>query len=110
MNGDSQKHAGTESDSKPVEIERLLPPRFLANDPDFVDRRVTGQTSGRVLLPDAAGGVQAVDDSTVRIEHQGRKIELVRLSPEEKRKRQLIINVVAILAGLAFLVLVFRWL
>ena len=98
-----------DSDADEGKAEIFLPPKFLADDPDFVDHSVSGQRSSRVLLPDGAGGVSAVDSNIVRIEHRGQTVELKALSPEKKRFRQRWINIVSILLGAAFLWMFFRW-
>ena len=88
----------------------MLPPQFLADDPDFVDYRVKSGHQQRILLPDSGGGVQSVDGNIVRIQHKGQTYELVALSPDQRRKRQQLINIVSIAVGAIFLFLFFRWL
>ncbi len=91
------------------EIDRLMPPRFLVDDPDFIDYRQGSASAGRVFLPDGEGGVHSIDSHVVRIEHQGRTIELTALPPAARRRRRIIINTVVIVLALAILILVFRW-
>ncbi len=91
------------------EMVSRLPGKFLADDPGYVDRSVNSKTSDKVLLPDGKGGVTSVSKNIVKIEHQGQTIELIALSPEEKRKRQFWINLVSILLGVCLVVLFF-WL
>jgi hypothetical protein len=87
----------------------LLPPKFLAADPEFVANSIGGESDWTVLLPDGEGGVIPVDDRVVRIMHRGKVIELWRLPEETRRFRQSISNVVFVLIGLIFLLLLF-WL
>lgn len=86
-----------------------LPPKFLADDPDFVDFSLGGRHNQKILLPDGSGGVTSVQQNIVKIQHKGKTIELVALSPDEKRKRQLWINTASIGLGILLMVLFF-WL
>ena len=50
-----------------------------------------------VILPTAAGGLQVVDKTEVRVMHEGRSVKLVSLSPGELKRVRLIENLVALL-------------
>ena len=104
------ERAGTEGEvpsGGPVELP--LPKKFLADDPGFVDRSVSGRSERKVLIPDGKGGLKSVDQQVVRIQHRGETVELVAMSEEDRLKRQRLINVLAILFGIVFLLLFF-WL
>lgn len=90
-------------------IENRLPKKFLADDPDFIDRSLGRQGARNVLIPDGRGGMQRVDERIVKIEHKGEMIELIALPENERRKRQRITNFVSILIGVLFFVFFF-WL
>ena len=101
-----------EAEMERVRLESVLsklPRKFLADDPDFVDHRVSRNQHEKVLLPDGGGGVQSVDGNIVRIKHKGQMIELVALSPEQRQKRQRLVNLVSIVLGAVFLLLFFLW-
>ena len=90
-------------------IESFLPNKFLADDPNFIDRSVERSGTRKVLIPDGRGGMQSVDERIVKIEHKGEIIELIALPEHERQKRQRIINFVSIAIGVLFFVLFF-WL
>ncbi len=96
--------------AKLAEALEKLPPKFLADDPEFIDRRINAKRDNRVLLPDGGGGLQSVDNNIVRIEHKGKTYELTMLSPEQRRKRQRLVNAVSIALAAIFLVVFFLWL
>jgi DNA-directed RNA polymerase subunit RPC12/RpoP len=85
---------------EPQPVDHLLPPRFAVPDPvRFPARR----GSSEVILPDGEGGYQAVDANIVTITHNGEVYQLKRLSPEERRRRGFIHNLIAI--GVAVLLI-----
>lgn len=85
---------------EPQPVDHLLPPRFAIPDPvRFPARR----GSSEVILPDGAGGYQAVDANIVTITHNGEVYHLKRLAPEQLRRRKLIHNCIAI--GVAVLLI-----
>ena len=70
---------------------KSLPPKFVTS----------GVTSGNslssneILLPNADGGTDTLDQRTVRIEHKGEIVELAVLTPEQRRRRRIIYNGIA---------------
>ena len=111
VEGDSATE--TEAETKPpvkdtLDPNELLPKKFLADDPEFVDHRMRpGGLGARVLLPDGKGGVNSVDRNVVRIEHRGKLIDLQALPPEQRRRRQIVVNLVSIVIGAIFILLFF---
>jgi DNA-directed RNA polymerase subunit RPC12/RpoP len=79
-----------------------LPPKFEVDDPGRIRYR-TGNES-KVILPTADGGVQTIDNRLVTIEYKGQKYTVVALSPEEKRRRQLIVNILSIFIAIAAII------
>ena len=82
-------------------VEKMLPPKFLVEDPDFqgLDR------GENVFLPDGKGGITSVKRNVVKVQHKGKTVELVALSPEKRRRQQLIWNCVWIFLGVFVLLL-----
>lgn len=106
---DSSNVTSEHSQPETPPVESRLPEKFLADDPDFFDRRVGRSGSRRVLIPDGRGGMQSVDELIVKVEHQGEMIELVALPAHERRRRQRIVNFVSVVIGALFM-LIFFWL
>jgi hypothetical protein len=79
-------------------IDHLLPPKFSAPDPARV--RVRSEAGSKVILPTADGGVQTVDNRLVTIEYQGQKYTVVAMSPEEKRRRKIIANILSLIIAI----------
>lgn len=95
--------------SQPDPITHLLPPRFDVADPTRI--RVSGSAPDhKILLLDGAGGLKQVDERIVQIEHDGQKISLVALTPQQRMRRRLITNAIAILLGIAILAIAFSFL
>ncbi len=89
----------------PLPIDHLLPPLFDVFDPTRI-RGTKGQQF-KVTLPDGEGGTTQVDQRVVRVEHDGEQISLVVLSPQEKKRRRTIQNVIAIIIGIGVLTAAF---
>ena len=89
-------------DQKRTELRRKLPPKFLVDDPDFQGY----QDQEKVLLPDGKGGITSVKRNVVKVQHKGQTIELIALTPQQRRRRQLIWNCVWIGIGILFLWLI----
>ena len=77
----------------PQPVDHLLPPRFNVPDPVRFPHRAG---SSEVILPDGEGGYQSVDPNIVTITHKGQVYHLTRLTPEERQRRRLIHNSIAI--------------
>lgn len=93
-----------ESDTK--ETIDWLPPKFDVPDPSKLRDR--SRTINKVLLPTAEGNLQTVDQRTVTVEYKGKKYILIALSPEQKKRRQLIVNIVSIIIAIAAILVTFR--
>jgi hypothetical protein len=96
--GDEPSARGA-TDSEPTtqsSVGHLLPPQFSVLDPN----RNRKGTANQVLLPTADGGVQPFNDRLVTIEFKGQKYVVVAMTPEEKRRRQMIANFVSIIIAI----------
>ena len=91
----------------PISIEHLLPPRFNVADPSQI--RVNDQDDFKVLLPDGSGGTTQFDQRVLHVQHEGEKVSLVALTPQQRLRRRFVSNAIAILVGIAILALAF-WL
>lgn len=89
---------------EPQPVAHLLPPRFDVPDPV----RFPSRLGDEVILPDGAGGYQAVDANIVTITHNGEVYQLKRLTPEQRQRRRLIHNTVAICVAVALIYLTLR--
>ncbi len=94
-----------ESPWQPDPIDHLLPPRFDVLDPTRFSQG--GQEQFKVVLPDGKGGIAQLDSRVLRVEHEGEKVALRMLTTEEKKRRRLIQNIVAILIGIAVIAIAF---
>ena len=81
-----------------------LPPKFIT--PGVVP--TVAEQSGKVLLPNADGGTDSVDQRTVHIEHKGELIELKMLTPEQRRRRRIIYNCLAFVIAVGMLWLAYK--
>lgn len=79
------------------ELSEWLPPKFDIPDPSKLRDR---GTANKVLLPSADGGVQSIDPRLVTVEYKGKKYTLIALSPEQKKRRQFIVNLVSIVIAI----------
>lgn len=86
-------------------VDHLLPPRFATLDPAFFYRR--GNSTDRVLLPQADGGVQAVSNRIVTVVHNGQEYQLIS-SPRYRRNMDIVVNTVLILIA-AVLMMAIWW-
>ena len=71
-------------------------------------RLSTGKDQFKVFLPDGKGGTQQVDQRLVRVEHEGEQVSLVAMTENEKRRRRLIQNIVAIVIGIIIMAIAFQ--
>ena len=85
-------------------VDHLLPPRFATLDPAFFYRR--GNQSDQVLLPQADGTVQAVNNRVVTIVHNGQEYQLVS-SERYRRNLDIIVNSILVLIAVALLVAIY---
>ena len=88
-------------------IDHLLPPTFDVIDPTRIGRL---GSSDQVILPDGTGGLTSVDQRVVTIVHQGQEYQLVAMTPEQKRRRKLIHNIIALLIGALLIAWMLRFL
>lgn len=109
MESSNEINQNEDADSIANAYESLLPKKFLADDPEFVDRSMSATASGRVLLPDGSGGVTSVGRHVVKVQHRGHTIELVKLTDEERRRWRFWTNTISIALGVLFIALFF-WL
>ena len=107
INTDSKVLVETKEET--VAYVSVLPRKFLADDPDFVDSSLSGKSSNRVLLPDGTGGVTSVGRNVVKIQHRGQTIELIKFSDEERRRWRFWTNSISIGIGILFIA-IFFWL
>lgn len=94
----------------PADAARLLPPNFYSSDPTIIRQRKNRSESVFVLLPDAAGGFQRVNNTLIRIQHQGETVILAAPDPAKVRRRRLVVNLLTLVVCLAILYLTFLWL
>ena len=87
---------------EPPSVAHLLPPPFDVPDPVRFPNKIG---ANEVLLPDGQGGYQTAEANVVTITYQGKVYHLQRLTPEERRKRQLIHNAIAIMIAVLLLFL-----
>jgi hypothetical protein len=92
--------------NRPEPIDHLLPPRFDVLDPSQM-RVKAGKAEFKVLLPDGKGGMAQVDQRIIRVEHDGERVSLVAMTPEQKSRRRFIQNIIAIIIGIAIMWLAF---
>jgi len=106
---DEESEAEEEMPAAPVfqqqPVDHLLPPRFDVPDPVRFPSRVG---SDAVILPDGAGGYQSVDANIVTITHNGEVYQLKRLTPDQRRRRKLIHNSIAICVAVVLIYLTLR--
>jgi len=95
--------------NRPEPIDHLLPPRFDVLDPSRM-RAKAEKNQFKVLLPDGKGGMAQVDQRVVRVEHEGERVSLVVMTPEQRSRRRLIQNIIAIIIGIALMALAFSML
>ncbi len=105
---ESHQQETVEGPPQPDSIDHLLPPRFDVEDP--VRLRIRDQLDFKISLPDGKGGTQQIDQRILRVDHGGEKIALIALSPQQKLRRRIISNFIAIIVGIAILALAFRML
>jgi hypothetical protein len=90
------------------ELRRLLPPKFVVASPLEAQLKALG---GRhVILPDAAGGFRAIDDSVRRIQMKGGAIAISALPPRIKRRRRMIRGAITFVLCAALLLAAIYWL
>ena len=89
---------------EPQPVDHLLPPRFDVPDP----ARFPSRRGEEVILPDGAGGYQSVDANIVTITHNGEVYHLKRLTPEQRQRRRLIHNTIAICVAVVLIYLTLR--
>ncbi len=94
--------------SEPQPIDHLLPPRFDVFDHTLI--RISRPSDFKVLLPDGSGGVKQIDKRIVTLEHNGQQVSLTALTPQERSRRRMITNSIAILLGIVILAVAFSML
>ncbi|MCE2792870.1 MAG: hypothetical protein ACK493_09305 [Planctomycetota bacterium] len=92
------------------EAAQLLPPRYYSSDPTIIRQAKSRAESAFVLLPDASGGFQRVNNTVMRIQHEGETIVLAAADPAKVRRRRWIVNLLTLVVCLGILYLTFRWL
>ncbi|MEL7496605.1 MAG: hypothetical protein AAFN77_03285 [Planctomycetota bacterium] len=83
-------------------IDHLLPPVFDVDDPELLAISVT-RDDNKVFLPDAEGGTTRIDKRIVHVDHDGEKVSLVALSPEQRERRRFMQNMIVIGIGVALI-------
>ncbi len=118
--GEDFKSESTEPEADPSEIEaaarqaaleeatRLLPPKFQFDDPESLNFRRAENAAFKIRLPDSDGGTQTIDARIVRVEHKGQMIELIALTPEQRRRRRRISNAISILLAIVMLWIAYK--
>ena len=95
---DDEPEAETEPEPEafqPKPIDHLLPPKFEVPDPV----RFPSRKDGKVLLPDGQGGYQSADPGIVTITHKGQVYHLQKMTPQQRSRRRIIHNSIAILVA-----------
>jgi hypothetical protein len=89
----------------------LLPPKFYSSDPTIIRQRKGSRIEQPfVLLPDATGGFQRVNNTVIRIQHEGETIVLAAPDPKRVKQRRMIVNLLTLITCLAILYFAFRML
>ena len=83
---------------------KLLPPKFLAGS----STAPSALGPNELRLPNSEGGSDSIDDRVVKIQHKGQVIELVKLTDEQRKRRRLIYNSIAIALGIGMLWLAYQ--
>ncbi len=86
----------------------MLPPKFYSSDPTIIRQKRTRGDQAFVLLPDEKGGFQRVNNTVIRIQHEGETIILAAPDPSKVRRKRLVVNLLTLIVCLAVLYLVFR--
>jgi hypothetical protein len=82
----------------------ILPPRRYS--PRFrlaAAEKAAGRDGEYVLLPDGAGGFQRVSNRTVRMQSGGEPVSLQSRTPAQALRFRILVNLIAIVMGLAIL-------
>lgn len=87
-------------------IDHLLPLRFDVLDPTRM-RFDKGKDQFKVLLPDGEGGTKQFDQRLLRVKHEGEHVALVAMTEQERQRRRLIQNVIAIVIGIIIMGIAF---
>ncbi|MFM7116139.1 MAG: hypothetical protein ACKO0N_05840 [Planctomycetota bacterium] len=96
---------------KEPEGAELLPPKFYSSDPTIIRQRKGSRSEQPfVLLPDATGGFQRVNNTVIRIQHEGETIVLAAPDPKRVKQRRMIVNLLTLIICLAILYLAFQML
>lgn len=88
------------------ETDNGLPPRFDVFDPKRAGINQS-RNEHRVILPDGHGGIAQVDNRVLRVKDGEREVSLIAMSPEQRSRRRLIQNIIAILIGIAVMAIAF---
>ena len=91
-----------------LDVSHLLPPKFHTNDPSMIRARKSRVDDSFVLLPDSSGGFQRVNNTIVRVEHGGELITLCTPDKQQRIRRRLLTNVVALIVCITILYVAFR--
>jgi hypothetical protein len=98
-------NSGETADER-IETLKLLPPKFLVDDPD--DRRLENKsTRNLVTLPNGQGGVRTIDDRIVHIDFGGQRVTLHALPRAIRHRRRFITNMITVALCLLLLILAF---
>ena len=98
-------------ETKEPEGVELLPPKFYSSDPTIIRQRKGSRSEQPfVLLPDASGGFQRVNNTVIRIQHEGETIVLAAPDPKRVKQRRMIVNLLTLCICLAILYFAFRML
>jgi hypothetical protein len=89
----------------------LLPPKFYSSDPTIIRQRKGSRGEQPfVLLPDASGGFQRVNNTVIRIQHEGETIVLAAPDPKRVKQRRMIVNLITLIVCLGILYFAFQML
>lgn len=103
---DAENASAPPEPSGPEPIDHLLPPKFTVFDPNRV-RVGSGNEKFKVVLPDGKGGTAQLDNRILRVSHGDEKVALVSLTEQQRARRNLIQNIIAILIGIGVMALAF---
>ncbi len=111
MSSEQTNDTPAEQADRAWNADEWLPPKYRnpAYRPPSIRPVTENGDAPFVVLPTADGGFEPVNNRIVHIEHEGRQVPLIVLTPKQRWRRRLIFNLVAAVISLVILWLV-NWL